>query len=277
MLQIRAERTAALLRALGHAKRLRILCRLHAQGEACAGTLSHELGIGPSALSQHLARMREEGLIRQERRARRVFYVVDEQCAPSIAPLLEGICSPLMDEDAPSQVPSGALKAVMGLGKLPSGLGQEASAPEVFAGEDVGTSLRYRPDERASHRLVFALTSAPGKGLGHPGLARVARVQRLYTAAGVPASQLQVSVVVSGAALTSVLDERSPDQEARRHADATLIRQLVRDGVEVVVCAQAMTMNGLGAAALLPGVAMAYSAVTALDHLQQAGYSLLQA
>ena len=65
LLHQRAQDTARLLQALAHPTRLLVLCRLFRQGEASAGELSSQLGIAPSALSQHLARMREEGLLEQ--------------------------------------------------------------------------------------------------------------------------------------------------------------------------------------------------------------------
>ena len=49
--------------ALGNARRLLILCHLFTRGEASAGQLAEELGLGLSALSQHLGRMRAEGLL----------------------------------------------------------------------------------------------------------------------------------------------------------------------------------------------------------------------
>ena len=68
----RAVETARLLRALGNARRQLILCRLFTRGEASAGQLAEELGLGLSALSQHLGRMRTEGLLGQRRHGRQL-------------------------------------------------------------------------------------------------------------------------------------------------------------------------------------------------------------
>ena len=68
-----AERASALLKTLGHRDRLMILCSL-AEGERAVGELAEELGLAQSSLSQHLARMRAEGLVVTRREAQSVYY-----------------------------------------------------------------------------------------------------------------------------------------------------------------------------------------------------------
>ena len=68
-----ADRASALLKTLGHRDRLMILCSL-AEGERAVGDLADQLGLTQSSLSQHLARMRAEGLVATRREAQSVFY-----------------------------------------------------------------------------------------------------------------------------------------------------------------------------------------------------------
>ena len=63
-----AGRAAALLRLLGNEHRLLILCQL-GDGELSVGQLQSLVGLSQSALSQHLARMREQGLLATRREA----------------------------------------------------------------------------------------------------------------------------------------------------------------------------------------------------------------
>lgn len=76
-MQDAADRASALLKTLGHPGRLMILCNL-AEGERSVGDLADELQISQSALSQHLARMRSEGLVETRRDSQNVFYSVTD-------------------------------------------------------------------------------------------------------------------------------------------------------------------------------------------------------
>ena len=65
---------ADILRALGNERRLMILCKLVEWGEANVGTLADAVGLSQSALSQHLAKMRDEGLLAFRRESQTVWY-----------------------------------------------------------------------------------------------------------------------------------------------------------------------------------------------------------
>lgn len=71
----KAEEAVVLLRALSHEARLRVLCEL-AAGERNVGELVASSGLSQSALSQHLARLREEGLVETRRDAQTIYYSV---------------------------------------------------------------------------------------------------------------------------------------------------------------------------------------------------------
>ncbi len=66
-------RAARLLQAMGNPHRLKVLREL-TEGERCAGDLGQAVGLQPSALSQHLARLRADGLVQQRRAASRIYY-----------------------------------------------------------------------------------------------------------------------------------------------------------------------------------------------------------
>ena len=65
---------ASMLRAVANERRLMILCLLIADEELAAGELAQEIGLSQSATSQHLAKMREEGLITFRRESQTVHY-----------------------------------------------------------------------------------------------------------------------------------------------------------------------------------------------------------
>lgn len=65
---------AAVLRAVSHEGRLLVLCLLAEEGELSAGELTRRIGMGQSALSQHLSRLRAEKLVATRKAAQSVFY-----------------------------------------------------------------------------------------------------------------------------------------------------------------------------------------------------------
>jgi len=90
----RAAEVAAMLKALGHPARLMVLCRLVEQGEMRAGDLVAAVGLSQSALSQHLAKMREEGLLVFRREGQTLFYrIADTRCATLLATLHSLYCT----------------------------------------------------------------------------------------------------------------------------------------------------------------------------------------
>jgi ArsR family transcriptional regulator len=73
-MKAKAGRVAGLLGALANDRRLLVLCKLVETGEATVGTLAEEIGLSQSALSQHLARMRDEGIVAFRRDGQHLWY-----------------------------------------------------------------------------------------------------------------------------------------------------------------------------------------------------------
>ena len=87
----KASEAAAMLKALGNEKRLMILCRLLEQGEMSVMALTVKVGLSQSALSQHLAKMREENIVGTRRDAQQVFYRVRDPRVREILSTLKTI------------------------------------------------------------------------------------------------------------------------------------------------------------------------------------------
>jgi ArsR family transcriptional regulator, virulence genes transcriptional regulator len=68
-----AGRAADLLKAMAHPERLRVLCLL-VDGERSVGEINREVSLSQSALSQHLAKLRDEGLVDTRKEAQTVYY-----------------------------------------------------------------------------------------------------------------------------------------------------------------------------------------------------------
>lgn len=90
----KAAEAAALLRLLANENRLLILCELVMEDEMSVGDLTREVGLSQSALSQHLAKMREDGLLSTRREAQTVFYRLADPNAARLLALLKNIYCP---------------------------------------------------------------------------------------------------------------------------------------------------------------------------------------
>lgn len=83
----RADEAARLMRALSHGARLRVLCEL-SSGERSVGELVESSGLSQSALSQHLARLREDGVVETRREAQTIHYSVSDPKVLRVVKLL---------------------------------------------------------------------------------------------------------------------------------------------------------------------------------------------
>jgi len=87
----RATEVAGLLRALGNERRLMILCRLVELGEANVTSLAEAVGLSQSALSQHLAKMREEGIVTFRRESQTLWYRIADPRIEQLFALLHDL------------------------------------------------------------------------------------------------------------------------------------------------------------------------------------------
>jgi ArsR family transcriptional regulator, virulence genes transcriptional regulator len=93
-LEERAAEAAQLLKLLANESRLLILCRLVVEGELSVGEIAAGVGLGQSALSQHLAKMREEGIVKTRRDAQTIYYRIADKNVARVLALLKNIYCP---------------------------------------------------------------------------------------------------------------------------------------------------------------------------------------
>ena len=93
MVEEKASEVSAMLKAIGNARRLMLLCKLVEHGEMPAGDLARDVGLSQSACSQHLARMREEGLVSYRRDSQTLWYAIaDPRTETLLATLYQLYC-----------------------------------------------------------------------------------------------------------------------------------------------------------------------------------------
>ena len=91
-IQDNARRASTLLKSMSNQHRLMILCQL-VPGEKCVGELEKIVGLSQSALSQHLARLRRDELVKTRRAAQTIYYsLAGEEANTVIAALYELYC-----------------------------------------------------------------------------------------------------------------------------------------------------------------------------------------
>lgn len=93
-LQHGAAQAAAMLRAVGNEHRLLVLCLLIEHGEMTAGALHEQVGLSQSALSQHLARMRDDGLVVYRRESQTLHYRIEDANVAKLIATLKSIFCP---------------------------------------------------------------------------------------------------------------------------------------------------------------------------------------
>lgn len=82
------------LKSMANQCRLLILCHLIESGELSVGELVDRVGISQSALSQHLAKLRADGMVATRKQGQSVFYRVSDPNAGRILALLHDLFCP---------------------------------------------------------------------------------------------------------------------------------------------------------------------------------------
>ena len=99
----KASEVAKILQALANERRLMILCKLVEWGEANVTSLAQAVGLSQSALSQHLARMRQEGIVTFRRESQTLWYrVADPRIELLLASLYDLFCRTASGDRDPS-------------------------------------------------------------------------------------------------------------------------------------------------------------------------------
>ncbi len=89
-MRIHAADAAGLMKALGNESRLMILCLL-SEGEMSVGDLNANVDLSQSALSQQLARLRGEGLVKTRRESQTIYYSLAEGPVDRVIHLLHDL------------------------------------------------------------------------------------------------------------------------------------------------------------------------------------------
>ncbi|HRI99150.1 MAG TPA: DsrE family protein [Hyphomonas sp.] len=156
--------------------------------------------------------------------------------------------------------------------------GSAFAGPEKFVpGAYIEGFGRYAPVADAAitpdvqFKIAYDVSSAAEAGQINRGIESAARFLNMVTAAGVPAENVKLAIVVHGAAAA---DLQRLYADGTPNPNAALLEALIAKGVSVQLCGQTAAMRDVEASSLVPGVAISLSAMTAHALLQQAGYTV---
>ncbi len=91
--ETKAGQVAETLKAIGNGRRLMLLCKLVEHREQPVTDLAREVGLSQSACSQHLAKMRDEGLVAFRRESQTLWYrIADPRVEILLATLYDLYC-----------------------------------------------------------------------------------------------------------------------------------------------------------------------------------------
>jgi intracellular sulfur oxidation DsrE/DsrF family protein len=159
----------------------------------------------------------------------------------------------------------------------PSIPGMEMSGPRIHSG---GPTLAVEDPTfvaPADHefRVVWEINEGSTDDPVNMQMTTIARFLNLHARHGVADDRVHAAAVVHGSGFMALLDD---DAYAERYDGATnpsraLVEELLANGVEIVLCGQTAGARQIDRDELIPGVQVAWSAMTALNVFQTRGYT----
>jgi intracellular sulfur oxidation DsrE/DsrF family protein len=138
-------------------------------------------------------------------------------------------------------------------------------------------SVDFPVDTQRMHRVVFDLSTSPDDPEAvNRGIETLARYLNMHARAGVPAGNMQLALVVHGAAGKDVLNNAAYQQRLQvDNPNLPLLNALATAGVKTYICGQTAAYRGYAKKELAAVTDLALSALTVLEELQHQGYSLI--
>ncbi|MEM9362204.1 MAG: DsrE family protein [Bacteroidota bacterium] len=136
----------------------------------------------------------------------------------------------------------------------------------------------FETDTTMEYKVVFDIMQSPESPTElNRSIETAARFLNMHAQSNVPESQLKVALVVHSKASKDVItNEAYLTRFGTQNPNTDMINQLMKAGVEVILCGQSSKSRNYRKEALIPGVKISLSAMTALIQLQNKGYQLIK-
>ncbi len=155
--------------------------------------------------------------------------------------------------------------------------------PLIKAGRMAGVLpvdfISKKPDPDTKIKLVFDFTKATANKAQatnvNEGLEEVARILNLHVASGIKPENIESAVVFHAGSLPTIMDESYYEKVYKgQNPNIALMKQLYRNGTELLVCGQSVMLRELNPANFLSFIEFSLSAKTSLSQYQSEGYIL---
>ena len=126
-------------------------------------------------------------------------------------------------------------------------------------------------------KVVFDTYTGAVSGKPNSTFISAARFINMHVADGHPQENIKVAIVVHGTTSIEVTKDEFYGQhhDGHKNANAPIIAELIKEGVEIYICGQSATFRGVTRENILPGIKFSTSAMTAHAMLQSEGYTLI--
>ena len=143
----------------------------------------------------------------------------------------------------------------------------------VFTIEDADLLL----DTDKNYKVIFDVYTDNKKPENmNPLINTVARFMNMHAQNGLSEDQMDIVVVLHGAAVKNALTEKTFKKAYKtKHPNTDLISELVEKGVKIYVCGQSMKSKGYDAKDISEDVKISLSALTALVKYQSEGFQII--
>lgn len=161
------------------------------------------------------------------------------------------------------------------------GTAQEKKAGPIL--EDYGKVWKienpdFATDTNMEYKVVFDIMNSPeSPNELNRSIETAARFLNMHAQSNIPEPQLKVALVVHNKASKDVIkNEAYLTRFGTQNPNYDMINQLMKAGVEVILCGQSSKSRNYPKEELIPGVQISLSAMTALIQLQNKGYQLIK-
>jgi intracellular sulfur oxidation DsrE/DsrF family protein len=139
-------------------------------------------------------------------------------------------------------------------------------------------SADLKPDPSLTYNIVVDLmTGEEDKSVVAFSVNQLARLMNLHVMGGVPKENINVVVAVHGGALWTTLGNKLYREKfGVDNPHAPLYKELIYQGVKIMICSQSLFKRKVDKSQLLPGFEVATSALTTLTMYQLKGYALVR-
>lgn len=133
----------------------------------------------------------------------------------------------------------------------------------------------FQPNPDVVYKILFVLHRGnQDPGVVNKGLERVATAVNLYVSAGVPLSHLKFAVIATSKATAIALDKAHYQQKYQvANPNLPLVEALQKDGVDILVCGQAVAHHHYEYGWINPHITVVLGALPVIMELTQKGYT----